>query len=128
MGSMPVEGPLTTTGLQVVETLWAYDGLGLEPSGLMEGSVYVTPTAPPCGEAGRCLEYGCGEEETPEILVVGTEYDAYHGWYYFQTTATCYVEYDGEMTMSDAVNEWLAASFCAVTDTCYDPASDIVMV
>lgn len=88
---MPVEGPLTTTGLQVVETLWAYDGLGLEPSASQ--SVMITFTAPPCGEAGRCQEYGCGEGEVPEIAQAGQEYDAYQGWYYFQTTATCYVDY-----------------------------------
>lgn len=32
MGSVPVEGPTTTSGLQVVETVYAYDAFGLEPS------------------------------------------------------------------------------------------------
>lgn len=126
MGTMPVAGPLTTTGLQVVDTMWAYDQLGLEPSA---NSALVTQfgNPPPCGELGRCLEYGCGDDEVPEVMEYGVDYDLYHGWYYFQTTATCYVEYDGSVTMSDAVNEWLGTAFCAFTDTCVDPQLEIVV-
>ena len=45
MGAIPVDGPTTTTGLQVVETLHAYGAFGLQPS-LVDGPVWVTVQEP----------------------------------------------------------------------------------
>jgi len=55
MGTIPVEGPLTTTGLQVVETLWAYDLIGLEPTQVLDPVMYTLTESPPFGiELGSC--------------------------------------------------------------------------
>jgi len=106
LASMPVEGPRTTMGLQVVETLWAAD-MGYGPSS--DGSSYdFLMTEPPCGELRWCSEYGCAEGEQPDVMEVGFEYDALMGYYYFQTTYDCYGQ-DGELT--DALNEWVYVTF-----------------
>lgn len=57
MATMPVEGPTTTTGLQVVETIWAAD-MGYGPSD--DGSTLIfTMVDPPSGEFMWCSTYGC---------------------------------------------------------------------
>jgi len=59
MGAIPVEGPTTTTGLQVVETLHAYGAFGLEPTVLQSEMIAIggadgSDVAPFGAEVGRC--------------------------------------------------------------------------
>lgn len=53
MATMPVDGPTTTTGLQVVETIWAAD-LGYGPSDDPNDSFPFTMVEPPSGEFMWC--------------------------------------------------------------------------
>jgi hypothetical protein len=118
MGSVPVEGPTTTTGLQVVETLTAYDGFGLEPSvvdGDESGSVIqINEMAPYGAEVGRCQVQDCGSGFV-EILELDTDYDPYHGWYFIRTTAS---SYDSEGLLHDDLWAWLYGAFCTVIPEC----------
>lgn len=125
MGQIPVEGPTTTTGLQVVETLHAYGAFGLEPS-VVDGPVWISiPEAAPYGaEVGRCQTQTCENDEEAEVLVLGQDYDAYEGWYFVRTTAGCY-DQNGELR--DEVIAWLYAQFCAVIPECSgEPTVQIV--
>lgn len=125
MASVPVEGPTTTTGLQVVETLSAYDAFGLQPS-VVDGPVMITydAAAPYGAEVGRCQTKDCEGGEDPEMLVAEVEYDAYHGWYFLRTTAMSYTEY-GELR--DELMAWLYGQFCAVIPECtMEPENPIV--
>ena len=125
MGTVPVQGPTTTTGLQVVETLSAYDGFGLQPS-VVDGPVMITAgaDAPFGAEVGRCQTKDCDDGEEPEMLVAEQEYDAYEGWYFVRTTAASYNEY-GEL--KDELWAWLYGQFCAVIPECNEePVPTIV--
>ena len=115
MGTVPVQGPTTTTGLQVVETLSAYDGFGLEPS-IANGPVMISyDSMPPFGaEPIKCSTKDCDEGE-PEVLQLGVEYDAYDGWYSIRTTAACYGD-DGQL--KDDLWQWLYGAFCNVIPEC----------
>lgn len=122
MGSTHVEGPLTSTGLAVVQTLYAYDGFGLEPS-VVNGPVYIQlPEAAPYGaEVGRCQTKSCAGEDAEaqlEFLEVGVDYDAYEGWYFLRTTSESY-RTDGQL--QDDLGAWLVNLFCAVDPDCTDP-------
>jgi hypothetical protein len=123
MGSAPVEGPTTTTGLAVVQTMYAYDGWGLEPS-VVDGPVYfqLSEAAPYGAEVGRCqTKYCAGEDEEAqlEILEIGVDYDAYEGWYFARATSESYRD-DGEL--QDDLGAWLMSLFCAVHPDCTDPS------
>jgi len=122
MGTAPVEGPMTTTGLAVFQTSYAYDEWGLEPS-VVDGPVYiqVSGAAPYGAEVGRCQTKSCDgtdEEAQLEILEVGVDYDAYEGWYFLRTTSESYRD-DG--ALQDDLGAWLASLFCAVHPECTDP-------
>lgn len=112
MGTMPVEGPETTMGLQIVETEWWADmtepNAGASPD--PDSSFWLPPLQdlPPCGELGRCQEYGCPNDEVPEVLETGVEYNVFEGWYYFHYTAGCY-DQNGDMT--PAVGAYLYTVF-----------------
>jgi len=121
MGSIPVEGPTTSTGLQVVETLHAYGAFGLEPS-VANGPVMFTlggedgsDVAPFGAEVGRCSSQTCDDPSDPEILEYGVEYDYYEGWYYVQTTPQCY-NTNGELY--DFFNEYMYGLFCGIIPSC----------
>jgi len=121
MGSIPVEGPTTSTGLQVVETLHAYGAFGLEPS-VANGPVMFTlggedgsDVAPFGAEVGRCSSQTCDDPSDPEILEYGVEYDYYTGWYVYRTTPNSYTD-EGEI--KDEVYLWLSTTFCPVIPDC----------
>jgi hypothetical protein len=118
MGEIPVEGPTTTTGLQVVETLHAYGAFGLQPSAVVE-PVYLTVSssdpAPYGAEVGRCQTQTCEDGEVPEILQPNVDYNAYEGWYFLRTTAGCY---DVTGNIRDEVMEWVSGVFCGVIPEC----------
>lgn len=119
MGSVPVEGPTTTSGLQVVETLYAYEGFGLEPS-VVDGdasglTIQINDMAPYGAEVGRCQTSDCEGNAQEEILEMDTDYDPYHGWYFLRTTAS---SYDAEGNLNDDLWAWLYGQFCVVIPEC----------
>jgi len=123
MGAIPVEGPTTTTGLQVVETLHAYGAFGLEPTVLQSQMITIggedgSDTAPFGAEVGRCQAQDCDTEnhpDDPEILTYGQEYDAYDRWYFVRTTAS---SYDSNGDIKDELYQWLWRQFCPVIPEC----------
>lgn len=130
MGTIPVEGPTTTTGLQVVETVFAYDAFGLEPSAAAE-PVYITAVAGPYGaELGKCSTQGCEAEDEAAmdaaVLVTDADYNAYDGWYFLRTTAGCYDPDSGDL--KDDVYLWLQEVFCPVIPECAGVDEDPVLI
>ena len=109
MGEIAVDGPYTSTGIEIVNTYHLYGATGIGEN-LDAEPVYVTVTEPgPWGaEFGRCYDQRC-EGEVPEILEYNVDYNIYEGWYILRTTALCYTEL-GEMRQE--IIDWYYGILC----------------
>lgn len=117
MGSIPVEGPYTSTGLYAQQNLHAYGAFGLEPDADATPVVFQVTEYPPFGEElARCTTQRCefddGTAEEPEALAMWTDYNLYEGWYFVRTNANSYYARDG--TIKDQVRAWFFGEFCDV--------------
>jgi hypothetical protein len=115
MGSIPVEGPYTSTGLYAQQNLHAYGAFGLEPDSDATPVYFQVTEYPPSGEElARCYtqrcEYDDGTAEEPEALDMWTDYNLYEGWYFVRTNANSYYTRDG--TLKDSVRAWFFGEFC----------------
>lgn len=86
---MPVDGPETTAGFAIAQTIWLSDYTPLQPGYFgEEQTMFTYESNPPFGiELAKCNSKPCGEGEVAEVLELGSEYDLNSGWYFMRTTS-----------------------------------------